>query len=119
MTMFRKLFDMLNPKAPEERPYGLTQGQVAELRGWWSDNALYLELLDKRSTMYGEALLAAPTTEKMWEMRGYIMGLRAAGLLVDEILQKEKELSDNGRRRSTERIDDHRITALYGTPGWS
>jgi hypothetical protein len=64
-------------------------------------------------------MLAAPSIEKMWEMKGYILGLRRAGFLVDEILQKEKETQSNDeRRRSNIRSNDHRDTALYGTASW-
>lgn len=122
MSLFRKLKDILNPKQ-EDRPYGLSEADVGKLRELKGSAGfgLFLSLLDKRAIMYGEGLLQAQTTEKMWEMRGYIMGLRAAGLIVDEILQKEKERSEHERSRSDGRQfrNDHRDTALYGTPSFS
>lgn len=122
MSLFRRLRDIINPPK-EERPYGLTEGEVQKLRelegsGAWK---VYQKVLDLRINFYGEGMLSSVSTEKMWEMRGYIMGIRAAGLIVDEILQKEKELSEHAeRRRSTSiRANDHRVTALLNTPSWT
>lgn len=120
--MFRKLADIINPKQPK-REFDLSDAEVEKLRDLRdaSGYPVFLKTLDLRINIHGEAMLASQTIEKMWEMRGYIMGLRAAGLIVDEILQKEKELSEYERRRSdgNRYATDHVATALYGTPSWT
>lgn len=126
--IFRDLLEILKPTpqvqtTPPENMFGLGDAEIlslAELRAT-EEWPIFLKVLDCQSTLYGEAMLASVSVEKMWEMRGYILGLRRAGILVDEILQKQKESkTEDERRRSQQfRANDHRATALYGTASWA
>jgi hypothetical protein len=102
----------LGSRAPEK----LTSTQLAGLAvliqtGTWK---LYRELMLESIRMQAEGLLTENETNRVFQRKGSIAGMRYAILLPEFILKEY----DDAERRSRERSADH-TASLYGTPGWS
>jgi hypothetical protein len=123
--MFRSLAKYLGYERDEMRLplYGLTEGQVARLGAWWGDDEgreVFLEALDVVAKLYGETLLSSRDDAAVHEARGFILGLRKAPALVDEILKANVRSADAERVRDAVSRDaaDARVQSTYGSPAW-
>ena len=120
-NLFRRIADILKPK-DEKRLFGLSDAEIRalkDLRGL-DEWRVFLKVLDMQSTMEGEGMLASMDATATWLHKGRILGLRKAGFLIDEILQKEseKQVNDERRRYNEQHATDHVTAALYGTAAW-
>ena len=116
--MLKKLREFIHPPQSTGLPFNLKPAELArvkELRGHphWP---IFLGLLDKLTTLSAEDMLQASTTEAVLHYRSYILGIRRAGTVVDEMITGEK--ANDARRNETRRgtTDDARRLALYGSP---
>lgn len=119
--MIKKIRDILKPK-PITNPYGLKDGQIAKLKGLSTNTAFkdFQELLDSLCTLLAEGLLLESDEANLHMTRGYILGLRRAGTIVDEIINS-LESADVGQRRDAareQRERERRRLATFGTGFW-
>lgn len=121
---FRSLIEILERKPaprPDEKPrrmFDLADHEVAMLRelSGTDEFQLFQRVVDQQMNFYAENMLASRDSNVLHEMRGYVMGLRHAGMLVDEILTKEQEQTNFGRRRSD--TGNPRAAATFGSAYW-
>jgi hypothetical protein len=107
---------------PDEKPrrmFDLSDHEVEMLRQLRNTDEfeLYQRVLDQQMNFYAENMLQSRDTNVLHEMRGYTMGVRHAGMLVDEILNKEQEFNHIGRRRQD--TGNPRAAATYGSAYWN
>lgn len=120
--MLRKIKDLVHPPKPTKLPYGLKDSEYSKLKELvshphWKD---YTSLLDTLATFLTEDMLSSSTTEAVMFYRSYIIGIRRAGTIVDEIIQN-KEATDARSRPDPGRMArtaGERRNATYGTPFW-
>lgn len=124
--LLRKIKSIIRPKkrGPQDLPYELTPSEMArliEIRGHphWD---IYLSLLDKLSSFLAEDMLRADSAENVLFYRSYLLGLRRAGTIVDEIIQRNE--AKDARIRESEDVrnwlrDESIAAATFGTPYWS
>ena len=126
--MFRKIRDLFRPAPlPSGHFLNLTTHQVQSLLKLASvpEYDVYRSALDLRVNIEGEKLLAAGDAFQLARMQGILVGLRAAGTLVDEVLQYEQHVANEQRNRQRQQqyIADRTASAaansLFGTPAWS
>lgn len=121
--LFRRLSDILDAWAGKDyEPWKLEPHEIDALRTLRHTDewAVFLKVLDTQSILYGEDLIATMDANRMWMLKGHILGIRKAGILVDEILKSEQEKAkkDERRRSNAGHEHDHELTALINTPGW-
>jgi hypothetical protein len=120
--MIKKIKDILKPPKTAHNPYGLKDGQIAQLktliaRSEWKE---FQSLLDLLCTFLAEGLLLELDERVIHQTRGYILGLRRAGTLVDEI-STALEATDARERRDSiaeQRARERQQLAAYGTDFW-
>ena len=116
--MFKKLRELIRPKEGI-LPFDLTPSELHALKEIRSHPqwGQYLSFLDKLTTFYGESMLQATKSEDVLFYRSYILGLRRAGTVVDELI-KEEEARDARRKSGPTDLDltIKRAAATYGTP---
>ncbi len=123
MSIFRPLDKLLKP--PPMQRYGLSATEANELKlmrsspGW---NA-YLKLLSNYAELQGQAMLYCSDDAAVHCARGLIQGLQSGPMLVDSIIESEKNRNEREREReqraeSATGTEDSRIDALYGTSLW-
>jgi len=103
VSIFRSLKDFLKPRPPAGKPYGLTTDKIERLKALRSNSnwSVYAELLDTITTMYAEAILISGKHSDQDLNRGIVLGIRKAGLVIDELMRAEKEQANlDGRRES-------------------
>ena len=129
--MFKPLLQILRerrarsrtPDQPLPLPLDLSSDEIDALSAIPSASwTVYLQALDKLTTLESETLLSSRDSALLNETRGLILGLRRAGTLVDEILIKVKEVhafNDKLRTNAALRAAaEHRVAALYGSSAW-
>ena len=125
--MLRKLRDLFRP-APAATGHflNLTTPQLQALYKLASlpEYEVYREALDLTLKLQSEKLLAAGDAFQLARMQGILVGLRAAGTLVDEVLQHEQHVANERTQRAkrhqyaTERTAAAAANSLFGTPAW-
>lgn len=125
MKLFRSLAGLLGrERDPIADPtLGMSQDDIDELTDFAADSRSwerYLRLLDNTCILYGEALLGTRDDASVHEIRGTILGLRKAARIVDETLQRAKQLKDaDSRRRDNADAERRTESAVhFGSPTW-
>ena len=122
--IFRKLLGILKRENPAASPrvFDLADHEVKQLKDLRAldEWQTYLSVLDRQMTLYGEAMLSPGARDSAFfhEMRGMCLGLRMAGIVVDDILQTETEREKQSERSRSEPWDA-RAAALFGTSAWN
>ena len=124
MSLLRKIrsiiFPPRSPSSDLRIPYDQSRESIRELHSLATDPKwpLYQSLLDSIITINAEDLLLLRSAEDIHFLRGYILGLRKAGTIINELvndLAKEdariRDRSDHDRSRDRER---ERL-AVFGT----
>lgn len=121
MSIFRTIRDTFRPRPPQGAPYGLTDSEIAALRRLRvsEDFQVFQSTLDKIVKLYSEALLASTSsyTDSAWKHK--IAGIRQAGALPDEVIQRIDQKREHERKHTERRERDSESglrSALYGTP---
>ena len=113
--------DPLRPKLLAN--FGLKESDLSNLAGLTQSPAWdsYVRALDTATMLVGEGILTADSAERLFELRGTVLGMRRAVSLPTEILRKAKELTETDARIAKSRLhtDDPRTIATFGTPGWT
>ena len=125
MGMLKRLRDILSPPpaaqtdAAFEIPCGLTPPEwedlkaLTEARGWDS----YLKALDSAAIFSAEALIGASKDENLHYLRGFIQGLREAGVLIAKLQTSEAAYLDE-QRRNLPVARAGRTHATFGSAAW-
>ena len=119
MGLVRSIAELLRPAKQVETdpPLGLTEGELGILRdlGATEEWRVFQKAVDAQTNLYGEAMLHAGTTDNVHFMRGVVLGLRQAGMLIEQLLIADKERTENERRRSERKSWDPAAVATYGS----
>lgn len=126
--MFKSLKEFFKPEKPSSTeqgfhlPYKLSNSDYQSLRrlSAMDEWDVYRRTLDEIIKLRGEALLASNDDATIHMHRGFILGLRKAGLLVDEMEFAEQGHLKQERRRNDARSTDEgqRQVATFGSPAW-
>jgi len=108
MAIFRTFKDFLRPRPPTGKPYNLTLDKIERLKALRTNPSwvVYSELLDTITTMYAEAILTAEKRHEQDLNRGIVLGIRKAGLIIDELIKAEKEQANLNARRESGHADN-------------
>ena len=126
--MLKKIRSLFAPPAPPTGHFlGITTSQMQALHKLASveEYEVFRSVLDLRLTLESEKLLAAGDAFSLARQQGVLLGLRAAGTLVDEVLQHEAHAANEQRSRqhrqqsAANRSASAAANSLYGTPAWS
>jgi hypothetical protein len=122
-SVFRRLSEWLDPRAERDLLGGLTGPKIQALRDLvltdeWD---VFLDVLDREQTLVGENIITCTDTNMLHQYRGHVIGLRDAGSMIQRIVDadNERKKTDERSRSATERADDHKLSATYGSPYWN
>lgn len=119
MSIFKRIREIVRPSAPAltetefPLPYGLKASEWARLKTLPTEEAfkIYTGVLDELTKLKGESILQSSSTETLHYLRGFVAGLRKAGLVVNEIEIAER---NHARARTDARSDSDSRTRDRG-----
>ncbi len=123
MSLFKTAKSLLFPPQPSTNevgitiPYGLTASELFSLKRLLSEDGwpAFEKALDEEAKLKGDQILLTSDEKALHFMRGFVMGLRKASNLIQEIKLREQHLEREQQRQRTRQRD---TGVLFGTPGW-